>query len=204
VKTYNFAQGTEEWLRIRRGKITASRFGDMMTQGKKKEDEFGKTAISYAYEIMTGWLTDYDGEEGYTNKNMEWGTEYEAEARQAYQLETFNYVKQIGFVELNEFVGGSPDGLIGEDGGLEIKCPKKTTHLATILGKKMPDIHIPQVQGSMYITDRAWWDFVSYHPLFKTNKLFIVRVKRDDEYISQLKDRIEKFKKLIDRLTEQI
>ena len=195
------AQRTDGWHDARKGMITASRFGDVLAKGKGTD--FGKTAMSYAYEILAVEIT---GEEkGFTNTAMEWGIENEPDARLAYQMKTFDFVQEVGFIKYDDMVGGSPDGLIGEDGGIEIKCPyNSTNHIAVMISKETPTEYVPQVQGSMLITGRKWWDFVSYDPRFpKDKRLIIIKNKRDEEYIKILKERLEKFKIFLEEIRQK-
>lgn len=199
-------QGTKKWDEDRIGKITASRFHDVLTKGRGKDAEFGKTAMSYAYEIVAQKLTGEKKQE-VTSSSMEWGKKWELSAIRFYQRKTFRLVKETGYVALNDDVGGSPDGLIGDDGGLEIKCPYNSAiHLSTLLKKEVPKEYVPQVQGYMWVTDRQWWDFASFDTRYQrdADKMVIVRVERDDEYIANLNERIEKFKDIIDNILRSV
>lgn len=197
-------QGTEDWLKARVGKITASRFGDVLTRGRGKDNAFGKVAMLYAYEIVAGILTGEPKDE-VSARSLDWGKKWESVARDFYQRRTFNLVDEVGFVGLegDKMVGCSPDGLIDEDGGIEIKCPSNSSiHLSTILKKEIPDVYVPQVQGSMWVTGRKWWDFVSFDPRYKDvrNKMVIVKVERDEEYIDMLCERVDEFKGIINNI----
>jgi len=128
-------------------------------------------------------LKGYRDGTGYTDKNMEKGIEIEPEARKHYEARFDCKVEQVGFVKQSEWVGGSPDGLVGEDGLVEIKCPLSSTHINTTLRKKMDTNHVPQVQGLLWITERLWCDFVSYDPEMLTRPMFCVRVIRNVDYI---------------------
>ena len=119
MKVYNCEQGSEEWLKCRLGKLTGSVAHTIATSGKGLET----LCLEKATEILTGIISD-----GYKNDAMQHGNDYEAEARSIYELETGNTVIQVGFCEDNEFVGVSPDGLIGDDGLIEIKCPTDKTY----------------------------------------------------------------------------
>lgn len=191
-------QGTDEWRAARAGKVTASRFCDVMAKIKTGE---AASRRDYRWELLTERLTGIACE-GYTNRAMEWGTDHEAEAREAYEAETGELVERIGFVLHPEhsMVGCSPDGLIGDDGGQEIKCPyNSVVHVQTLKGG-MPSEHRAQVQGSMWITGRAYWDFVSYDPRMPEHlRLYVERVKRDEEYIAQLAAEVIKFEAEVTR-----
>lgn len=185
-------QGTEEWRVARAGKVTASRFCDVMAKIKTGE---AASRRDYRWEVLTERLTGIPVE-GYSNRAMEWGTNHEAEAREAYEAETGELVDRVGFITHPDhpMVGCSPDGLIGKDGGQEIKCPfSSVVHVQTIKGG-MPSEHRPQVQGTMWITGRTFWDFVSFDPRMPEHlRLYVERIKRDEEYIAQLAAEVVKF-----------
>ena len=189
MKIYNkLEQGSEAWLKVRLGKITASNFSKVLAKGA------GKTRQSYmlklAAEIITG-----DQVDAFTNDAMQWGTETEPMARAVYEFENNIDVYQVGFIEVNEYLGCSPDGLVADDGMMEIKCPKTVTQIETFLNGKMPPIHKAQVQGQMWVSEKNWCDFVSFDPRINGKaSYFCERIKRDDEYISTLESEVEKFK----------
>ena len=134
---------------------------------------------------MTG--EPVEGPSGYA---LQWGTDVESFAREAYELETGNSVIESGFLlhPDYDFVGCSPDGLIGDDKGLEMKCPRSSAvHLKRFVSG-VPDEYIPQIQGCMWVTGRTSWDFVSYDPRMpESHRILIINVKRDEEYIEKLK-----------------
>jgi len=195
---HNCQQGSDEWLALRLGKITASKFNAVLAKGQ------GKTRrahmVQLAAEILTG-----EQQEGYSNGAMEWGTEQEPFAREYYESLNDCVVGQVGFVELSEWVGVSPDGLVGEDGLIEIKCPNSTTHITTILSDKFPSTYKPQIQGQLWVTGGKWCDFVSYDPRIKNRPFFSVRVERDEAYIKELEIQVTIFttelKEMIEKLT---
>ena len=192
MKIYDFEQGTEEWHKIRLGKITASKF-DILT-GKT----FGKTVYNYAYEIVAEIITGQWKE--VSAKQMEWGSENEPYARKAYKMLTFNNAKEIGFIEHDDMIGCSPDGIIGDEGLIEIKCPwNSSNHVISLAKKEIPLIYKAQVQGQLWISERKWCDFVSYDPRVKDDfkKIILIRVNRDEEYIEFLKEKVFKFKKIV-------
>jgi len=178
-------QGSVQWLMDRCGKVTASRFKDVLAtlaNGKP-----AKAREDYLYEIvierLTGQPTDH-----YISKPMQDGIEREPFARMRYEAESGAIVEEVGFMPHPELegVGGSPDGLVGADGLIEIKCPTAATHLRTLLDG-MPSDHAAQIQGLLWITGRKWGDFVSYYPdLPKPLDVYIKRVERDEEYIGKL------------------
>ena len=170
-------QGSDEWWDAKLGFVSASNFSKVLNKAKGR----GLYMRKLAAERLTGLR-----EESYTNKIMDKGSETEQEARKYYETVNDCEVKQVGFVMRDDSIGGSPDGLIGELGLLEVKCPLSSTHIATILSGKMPDLHVPQVQGLLWITDRKWCDFVSYDPRVLSQPMFTVRVERDTEFFKKL------------------
>lgn len=175
-------QGSEEWTQLRLGVATASNFNKIITATGKESATLEKYALQLATES-----TLFSAEPNFKNEIMARGNELEAEARQVYQEETFNIVEEITMFksDCGNF-GYSPDGLVANDGLIEIKCPLATTHFQYILDDKVPSDYWQQLQGGLWVSGRNWIDFVSYHPNFKEKKLFIKRVERDNNYICQL------------------
>lgn len=191
MRVINCEQGTEEWLAARLGVPSASSFGKLITPTGKKSSTFDSYVNQLVAERITGEATPFPQTDA-----MARGTELEPHARDFYEFMTDNEVKEVGFIKHAVMEAGcSPDGLIDEMGGLEIKCPLAHTHVETLRGGKMPTKHIPQVQGCMWITRREWWDFVSYHPSMES---LIVRVERDDEYIEKMAELIAEACEIID------
>lgn len=186
-------QGSQEWFAIRYGWITASRFKDVLSNGRGSAPS--KTRFSYMYQLAGEALTDMPMET-YTNEYMEWGTATEPQARDMYEFQTGNDVDQVTFIRLgnDRKIGCSPDGLIGDNGLIEIKCPKTTTQIETFLSGKMPTVHKAQVQGQLWITEREWCDFVSFDPRINGDaSFFCQRIERDEEYIKDLADKCYQF-----------
>ncbi len=180
-------QGSPEWLFERAGRITGSHMADVMAMLKSGK---GETAKRYDYKIaliaerLTGRATAT-----YVSPEMQWGTDNEPLARGAYEVETGRSVDQVGFYvhPTMEYAGGSPDGIIGKDGMLEIKCPKTSTHIGWMLEGIVPPEHEPQMSWYMACTDRKWCDFVSFDPRLPEHlQLFIVRLERDETRINEL------------------
>jgi len=177
-------QGSDEWYEAKLGIVSTSHFSAVLNKGSGRNTYMMKLLA----ERMTG-LT----QAGYTDKNLENGSELEPLAREYYEAIKKVPVAQVGFVKIGE-VGASPDGLVGDDGCIEIKCPLASTHLSNILRGKMPTTYIPQVQGVMWVCERKWCDFISYCPTVKSRPFWLVRVLRDDIYIDeQLIKGIDKF-----------
>ena len=191
MRVINCEQGTEEWLAARLGVPSASSFGKLITPTGKKSSTFDAYVNQLVAERITGEATPFPQTDA-----MARGTELEPHARDFYEFMTDNEVKEVGFIKHAVMEAGcSPDGLIEEMGGLEIKCPLPHTHVETLRGGKMPTKHIPQVQGCMWITRREWWDFVSYNPSMES---LIVRVERDDEYIEKMAELVAEACEMID------
>lgn len=190
-------QRSEEWFQARLGKATASSFHNIVKSEKLAGWKNYRTEL--ALERITGVR-----QEGYTSTEMQWGIDTEPLARLHYVLATKNEVTECGFFEHPTLAAGaSPDGLLGDDGGLEIKCPNSATHIQTLRTGKIPDLYVPQVQGGMYITGRKYWDYVSFDPrLPKNAALFIIRAKRDDDYIEMLEGRLKLFLKDVEEEME--
>lgn len=187
-------QGSEEWLSLRLGIPTASRFKDIVTPSKGDKS---KSYTSYMYELIAERLTG-EKPDSFKNEWMERGNELEPMARASYEFLNDVIVKEVGFI-LNddETIGVSPDGLIGDNGGLEIKSPKSSTMVKYMLNECLPLEYKPQVMGCLWISEREWWDFIAYHP---SMKMFTLRVYRDEEYISKMSNHINDF---VDELNEK-
>jgi len=174
-------QRTLEWFAVRRGKITGTSF-PTMANGKKASIE--TLCLKTAAERVTGVSCENE----YSNAAMENGVEMEAMGREAYEARDFVQVREVGFVELDEYIGVSPDGLVGDEGGVEIKCPQPHTHLSYLLARgKAWTGYKWQVQGTLWVTGRSWWDFISFCPAFPLGKrLLVERVTPDAECFRKL------------------
>ncbi len=185
-------QGSAEWKALRLGKVTASRVADVVA---KTKSGWGASRANYMAELIAERLTGVPAE-SYTNAAMAWGTEKEPEARSAYEFRTDATVEQIGFVDhpAIPMTGASPDGLVGDDGMVEIKCPNTATHLDTLLGQSVPDKYVVQMLWQMACSGRKWCDFVSYDPrLPEAMRLFVQRLHRDDKRIAVLEMEVVTF-----------
>lgn len=187
MKIYDFEQRTPEWYAIRLGMPTASNFDKIVTIDGKPSKQRTKYLYQVAGEFLSG-----SSEESYQSYAMLRGCELEQEAINLYELIKGVSVKKVGFVVNNpdfEF-GCSPDGLINNDGMIQIKCPNMATHVGYIVENKFPMDYFQQIQGELLVTDRKWSDFISYYPGLKP---LIVRFKRDKEFINKLKSELEIF-----------
>lgn len=178
-------QGTDEWRMQRLGKVTASRIADLMA---KTKSGVAASRGNYQAELIAERLTG-TFEEGFKSAAMERGNEVEADARVAYEFFKNVTVQETGFVDhpTIQMSGASPDGLIGDEGLFECKCPNTKTHIDTLLGKNIKGNYFKQMQWQMACTGRQWCDFVSYDPRMPEHlQLFVERVERDDKFISEI------------------
>lgn len=186
-------QGSVEWLMERVGHVTASRFKDVLDFTKAGKPGAKRTA--YLWEVVIERITGKPAQH-FENAAMMHGTEFEPQARMAYEAATGEFVTETGFHRHHTlpFVGGSPDGRIGDSGGWEGKCPFNSAHHLACFLNGMPEEHIPQVQGLIWLFDAQWWDFTSYDPrLPEPLQLYIQRVQRNNEFIIVLETQIKAF-----------
>lgn len=192
-------QGSTQWLQQRVGKVTGSRIKDVMAYLKSGKGEMA-TRANYRVELIAEILTG-TAQQHFVSDAMRWGVEQEQYARAAYEVRRDAVVDQVGFVGYPTIdrAGGSPDGLISNDGGVEIKCPETTTHVKWMLSREVPEEHQLQMMFYMACTGRQWWDFVSFDPrLPEKFQLFIVRLQRDEVRIAEVETEVLKFLQEID------
>lgn len=185
-------QGTPEWFQARLGRVTASRVADVIAKTKAG---WGASRANYAAQLIAERLTG-ETAESFTNAAMKWGNECEPDARAAYEFAFDADVVEVGFVAHPAvgMSGASPDGLVGLDGLLEIKCPNTATHIETLLGQNVPAKYVTQMQWQMACTGRQWCDFASFDPrLPEQMRLFVKRVPRDDAVIADLEKEVAVF-----------
>jgi hypothetical protein len=193
VEIIECEQGSPEWHAARCGIVTASRLKDVMAEGDGKMRS--KYMRELASERIRGWVED-----GYSNAHMERGHEQEDEARRSFAFEHAIAPIRVGFIR-NGRVGCSPDSLIGDDGGLEIKTALGHIQIERLKSGKLPSEHKAQVQGSLWITGRKWWSFVSYSPDLP---LMHDRVERDEEYIARIASAVAAFNTELDALVASL
>lgn len=185
-------QRSQEWFAARLGKATASKISDVIARTKTG---YGASRGNYAAQLVCERLTGVP-QESFTNSAMQWGIDTEPKARDAYCFHRDLDVAECGFFDHLEIAmsGASPDGLIGDDGLLELKCPNTATHIETLLGKAAPAKYVTQMMWQMACTGRAWCDFVSYDPrLPESMRLFVKRVVRDTAMIAELESEVTGF-----------
>lgn len=187
-------QQTPEWLLMRTGMVTASRVADVIKKRKNGENELKKRA-DYRTEVISEILTGRAAEH-YVTPAMEWGIEHEAEARATYELRLDREVTPVGFAIHDRIprFGASPDGLIGEDGCVEFKCPTTATHIEWMIAGVVPEEHKPQMDAEMSCANRKWCDFVSFDPrLPKKLQMFVRPYLRDEVRIAAMEEEVLKF-----------
>lgn len=185
-------QGSEAWQAQRRGKVTASRVADVI---KKTKSGYSTSRKNYAAQLLCERLTGKTAE-GFTNAAMQWGVEKEPEARAAYEFMKNVTVEQVSFVDHPSIAmsGASPDGLVGDDGLVEIKCPNTATHLDALMNQEIDPDYLTQIQWQIACTGRKWCDFVSFDPRLPAHlQLFIKRVERDQRTIIELETEVSGF-----------
>lgn len=198
-------QRTEEWANDRSGKFTASAFVDVLARNKRTGEPL-KSYHDLIWRVVTERMTQQptEGPHGFA---LQWGTDVEPFARDAYEAETGSIVIESGFITHPDypFAGASPDGLVGNEGGLEMKCPKDSRiHLERYMNG-VPDEYLPQIQGGMWVTGRKWWDFASYDPRMpESHQLLIIRVHRDEEFIKRLESAVIEAEKLAGEILSQL
>lgn len=230
IEIINCEQGTAEWFDARKGIPTASEFSTVLAEGREgllpaaimdAMVKSGCTAEQLAAAVKAArargaspsqarlkYLRTLAGEiirgtpedEGYSSPAMERGKTMEEEARDFYAFTRGVDPIQVGFVR-NGRAGASPDSFIGDDGGLEIKTALAHIQIERLQKNELPSEHKAQVHGNLWITDRKWWDFVSYSPALPP---LIIRVERDEEYIAQLAKAVEAFNAELDNIVQSI
>tara|TARA_R100000951_G_scaffold114801_2_gene120884 strand:+ start:170 stop:793 length:624 start_codon:yes stop_codon:yes gene_type:complete len=199
IKHYKVDQNTDEWLNLRCGKYTSSNFPKICANMGKA---FGTPAIKYARKKALEQVTKtLDNSDKFSNSYMERGHELEPIAIELYERETFNKVDNGGFY-CNEFLGDSPDGLVGSDGCVEVKSVISNTHWERIEKGGYDTSYKWQIQGHLLLSNRQWCDFISYCPEFIPRPLYVYRVERNTEMLEQLKTRLSEFHELVKSKTK--
>ncbi len=190
-------QGTEAWFADRLGKVTASRLADVLA---KTKTGYSASRNNYMTQLVLETITQSRAE-SYTNLAMAWGTEQEPFARAAYEAKTGQMVEEVGFLPhpTISLAGASPDGLVGDDGMVEIKCPSTSTALECWLtqsqgGNAVDSKYFAQMQWQMRCADRSWCDYVVFDPRMPAKaQLFVTRVERDEEWLKNAEEEVTKF-----------
>lgn len=193
-------QRTEEWFAERLGKVTASRIADVMM--KPTTAGYANYQAQLVCERLTGQPT-----ETFTSAAMQHGTDTEPQARAMYELTCGVDVVEVGFIPHPTLAmsGASPDGLVDDDGLVEIKCPQPATHIKTLTGKSIDRKYLLQMQWQMACTGREWCDFVSFCPSFPADlQLFVKRIERDAEQVEEITAAVTQFLAGVDAMTETL
>ena len=197
VISSQLAQGSDEWIRFRLGKVTASRLSEALA---KTKNGWGASRANYEADLIAERLTGVQAEH-FVSQAMKAGTEMEPEARAAYEYYREADVAEVGFIPhpTIEMSGASPDGHIGPEGSVEIKCPIAATHIETLLGDPIPGKYIIQMQWQLACSGRKWCDWVSFNKRFPERmRLFVQRVHRDDVMIAEIEKQVRIFLTEID------
>jgi putative phage-type endonuclease len=206
IDTRDIVQGSDEWHTARLGHITASHISDVMAKGKGKEESI--TRYKYKVKLVAERMTGVSASEGsFSSSAMEWGVEQEQFACIEYEAREETFLTRTGFWKhpTINWLGVSPDRLVGDGGLVEVKCPNTTTHLGYLFDKKVPTNYYNQIQCQLWVTGRVWCDFVSYDPrLPKRNQLLVVRVDRDDALIAVMQQEVKTFLDEIESLITKL
>ena len=188
------------WKKQRLGRYTSSQFGKIkIAKSGKNKGGLTDTSKTYMNQILAELMTG-EPQDNVKAKALQYGIDNEPIAIKAYEKAKGVKVKKGKFRLIPRFNlgGGTPDGLIGNDGVIEVKCPYiSTNHVKTVVTKKVPDIYKDQITGHLLVTGRKWVDFVSFDPRNKIKSLMIIRVERNENDIQELMERIQLFDKTL-------
>ncbi len=194
-----------EWLAARAGRVTASKITDVMAKIKTGE---AAARADYRAQLVAERLTGIPQGSTFINDEMRWGTEQEPFGRAEYEMRQGVLVAQVGLIIHPRILmaAASPDGLVGPDGMLEIKCPKTATHLQTLLSKEVPAKYAQnQIQWQMACAEREWCDFASFDPRLPAHlQLFVKRVYRDEARIKEIEAEVERFLEEVAQQVEKL
>lgn len=187
LEIFDCEQNTDEWLRLRLGTPTASKFATVMAKGKDGKSD-SKTRREYLLDLVGERITG-EPAETFSNRHTERGHAVEPDARALYVFQTDNELRQVGFIR-NHGAGCSPDSLIGNDGMFEGKSRLPRLQAELLLADRVPPEHMAQLQGQLWVAEREWVDFMSY---CKKMRPFIKRVHRDEEMIKRIAEAVRIF-----------
>ena len=184
-------QGSPEWDILRLFKVTGTGMSSVLSKGRGSSPS--KMSETYMMELLAEKLTG-QSKPFFENDSMRWGTETEPQAGFMYELKTGNTIRHVAFIERNDFVGVSPDGLVGDDGMIEIKCPNTTTQIKRALSDDYSKDYKTQIQMQLWVAERQWCDFVSFDPRLDCEAGYLQqRVERDEEFIKDMEEKTELF-----------
>lgn len=206
MRIIDFPQGSQEWKQARAARVTASNVAKVLSRSRDRKSE-GATRANYKARIIAEILTGKPQEDDYTNEDMEGGIELEPLARAAYELHADVFVDQVGFVIHPRYPrwGASPDGLVGDKGMVQIKCPKPATHIAYRIAGVVPSKYEPQLASELDVCEREWSDFVSYCPAFPPPiNIFVVRQQFSAPRSREIAAEITQFNREVDELIQKL
>lgn len=190
---HTMPQRSEEWFAVKCGKFSGTDFGKLMPTPKQGPEDFNAAQMAIIYRVAAERLTGLKKGSDWGGAPKDFGVETEDEARVSFMLETGLDVYEVGFVEFNEWIGCSPDGLIGDEEGLEIKCPNSDTHIRYLSRPKdLLDDYRYQCVGGLLCTGRKRWHLYSYDPRFESERMRSVHViiERSEPEICLLENRL--------------
>lgn len=196
-------QHTAEWWAARCGKVTASRIGDIM--GRKQNGDFRAARANYLQEKVAERVTGKNRDRRKI-ASLDQRLDLEPDARAAYEFYTDTEIVLVGFVEHPRIpnFGCSPDGMVGTDGGVEIKCCDAETHIEVITAGSIDQDYLYQIHSNLACTDRLWWDYIGFNPdMPEEGKLYVKRIKRDESLIATIEQAVIEFNEEVDRKVEQ-
>lgn len=205
MKIINVQQLSGEWFQAHCGKVTGSHMKALLDITKKGEP--GSTRKTYFRTKLAEMLTGVAIQDNYVSKEMLDGIEREPIARAAYEAQEECMVEEVGFVmhDSIERFGCSPDGLVDQDGGVEIKCPKAGTHLHWIMNGKIPEEHTPQLRAELSVTGLKWIDFVSFNPeVPKPLRLMVIRMTHEQADVGLIEEAVQQFISELDAAVERL
>lgn len=195
MKFHDVVQGSEDWHALRLGRLGGSDAHALLVNGKS-ENGIGEGLKTILYkkvaEIVAGWTASE-----FVNSDMERGLELEPLARRCYEDTHMLTVRQIGYISLGEYIGYSPDGLVGEDGLIEIKCPAAPEFVRFSLERAIDPKHLAQMHWGMFVSGRSWCDYVVYHPDF-ANEMVVTRVLSDADVIARIGQKVKVYNDTIE------
>jgi hypothetical protein len=205
MKIIDCEQGSPQWHAARCGRVTGSRIADVVRAGQGGKPS--KMRATYIGDLVAERLSGVQDGNGFISGPMQWGKDCEDKARAVYGFMFDVTPQKVGFIVHPKFdmAGCSPDSLVGEDGGLETKCPNSSTHIASLMGAKIDPDYVKQVQWNLACTGRKWWDHVSFDPRMPAElQLHCTRVYRDDVVIKELEDAVEILLREVDSTVEEL
>lgn len=195
---FDIIQGTPEWTELAAPRLGGSTAHVLLVNGKKREDKLGQTAVSVALENV-GIILFNEYPPSFTSDAMQHGIDMEPYAREAYENETFSEVKECGYIEYGPYLGYSPDGLVGSDGLVEIKCRSAKEFLRYKLMGIIPPDSLAQMQWGLAVTGRQWCDYVNWH---EQGGIIIDRVERDETLINKMAGKAPAYISLVESILD--